>query len=126
MKIVKSFKLKIAHFLPGYVGKCKQLHGHTMRLDVVVDGHINPDTGMIIDFHEIDRIVKNNIWSVLDHTCLNDTIQNPTSENVAVWIMGRLKKELPGTVSIRLWEDDDAYVELSAGEHPGTKGGEHR
>jgi len=112
MKIVKSFKLKIAHFLPGYVGKCKQLHGHTMRLDVIIDGRINPDTGMVIDFYEIDRVVKNKVWSVLDHTLLNDTIKNPTSENVAIWIMEQLKKEFGDPVAIRLWEDDDAYVEL--------------
>lgn len=112
MKIVKSFKLKVAHFLPGYVGKCKQMHGHTMRLDVVLKGNINPDTGMIIDFHEIDRIVRNNVWSVIDHTLLNDKIKNPTSENVILWIRDRLIKDLPNISSIRLWEDDDAYVEI--------------
>lgn len=112
MKIVKSFKLKIAHFLPGYVGKCKQMHGHTMKLDVVLEGTINPDTGMIMDFHEIDRVVRNRVWSVLDHTLLNDKIKNPTSENVATWILKELKPELPGLLSIRLWEDDDAYVEI--------------
>lgn len=114
MKLVKTFwdLLSSAHFLPSYVGKCKQIHGHNYRLDVVIEGAVNPDTGMIVDFYDVERVVRNSIESKLDHVLLNDAIPNPTAENVVSWISAILKKELPQVSRIRLWEDTTSYVEV--------------
>ncbi len=114
MKLVKTFwdLLSSAHFLPGYVGKCQQLHGHNYRLDVVIEGDVNSDTGMVVDFYEVDRIVRNAVESRIDHILLNDVIPNPTLENVAEWVYGKLKKEFPQLVKVRLWEDTTSYVEV--------------
>jgi len=48
--IAKTFYFDSAHKLPNYEGKCRFLHGHRFRLDVVVEGHVNPLTGMVMDF----------------------------------------------------------------------------
>ena len=115
MKLVKRFTFDSAHYLPKYAGKCKQLHGHTYTLEVIVDGAVNPDTGMIIDFHDVDQIVKSRILSTLDHHCLNDVIENPTAENVATYILTALQKNIPDfKTSLRLYETGTAYVELES------------
>ena len=115
MKVVKKFTFDSAHYLPNYVGKCKQLHGHTYTLEVIVDGAVNQDTGMVVDFHDIDFFVKSKILPELDHHCLNDVVVNPTAENVAVYRARKLKIKFK-SVGIRLWETQTAYVELNTGE----------
>jgi 6-pyruvoyltetrahydropterin/6-carboxytetrahydropterin synthase len=112
MKIIKRFSFDSAHYLPNYVGKCKQLHGHTYHLEVIIDGEVNPDTGMVLDFAKIKLIVKTKVIDILDHKLLNDVIEIPTAENIAFWIKEKIIKDLPGTVTLRLWETDNSYVEL--------------
>src|SRR5512138_711559 len=94
MKLVKRFTFDAAHFLPNHSGKCKQLHGHTYTLDIIICGKVNPDTGMVVDFHDIDYIVKSRVLPELDHHCLNDVISNPTAENVAAHIYSTLILQL--------------------------------
>lgn len=113
MKVVKKFTFDSAHYLPNYVGKCKQMHGHTYTLEVIVSGSVNPDTGMVMDFFDIDYLVKGKVLPQLDHHCLNDVVQNPTVENVAIYILNLLKKDISGfEIGIRLWETQTGYVEL--------------
>jgi 6-pyruvoyltetrahydropterin/6-carboxytetrahydropterin synthase len=112
MKIIKKFSFDSAHYLPNYEGKCKQLHGHTYHLEIIIEGEINPDTGMVLDFAKLKHIVKTKAIDILDHKLLNDLIEIPTAENIALWIRDRISKELPGSLSLRLWETDDSYVEL--------------
>jgi 6-pyruvoyltetrahydropterin/6-carboxytetrahydropterin synthase len=112
MKIIKRFSFDSAHFLPNYVGKCKQLHGHTYHLEVILEGEPNPDTGMILDFAKLKQIVSIKVLDVLDHKLLNDVIEIPTAENIAIWIKERIINDLPGIIMLRLWETDDSYVEL--------------
>ncbi len=112
MKVIKKFTFDAAHFLPQYVGKCKQLHGHTYHLEVIVDGILNPDTGMVIDFSQLKHIVVSKALDYLDHRLLNDVIENPTAENIVLWIRDRIIKDIEGTITLRLWETPDSYVEL--------------
>ena len=82
MLLRKEFTFDAAHNLVRYHGKCEALHGHTYRLAVVLEG--TPDTeGMILDFCELSAIVKERVVSRLDHTYINDTIPQPTAENIA-------------------------------------------
>lgn len=112
MKVVKKYTFDAAHYLPRYVGKCKQLHGHTYTLEVIIEGSVNPDTGMVVDFYDIDTVVKNEVMSLLDHKCLNDIIENPTSENVLMFVHEILRKRFCDyKVVLRLWETRSAYVE---------------
>lgn len=112
MKIIKKFSFESAHYLPGYVGKCKQLHGHSYHLEIILDGNINPDTGMVTDFSILNRIVSTKVIDVLDHKLLNDIMEMPTAENIVVWIKDKISSELKGDLTIRLWETDNSYVEL--------------
>ncbi len=117
MKLVKKFTFDSAHYLPNYAGKCKQLHGHTYTLDVIIGGKVNPDTGMVMDFFDIDYIVKSKILPALDHHCLNDVVPNPTVENVALYILAALKHDIKDfELGIRLWETASGYVELQGSD----------
>lgn len=112
MIIAKRFTFDSAHFLPNYVGKCKQIHGHTYTLEVIIKGEVNPDTGMVVDFAQIKHLVQSKVIEVLDHKLLNDVIPNPTAENIALWIEKAIASQFDNVVRLRLWETSDSYVEL--------------
>ncbi|MGA2394296.1 MAG: 6-carboxytetrahydropterin synthase QueD [Candidatus Lustribacter sp.] len=117
MLIRKQFAFEAAHVLPYHQGKCSRLHGHSYRLDVSVAGPLQPEgpaTGMVVDFDELARIVRASVIEALDHRHLNDTIENPTSENIAVWIWRRLAPQLPGLCELTLWETANACAVLRA------------
>jgi 6-pyruvoyltetrahydropterin/6-carboxytetrahydropterin synthase len=115
--IRKQFAFEAAHVLPHHQGKCSRLHGHSYRLDVSVAGSLQsegPATGMVLDFDELARVVRTAVIDKLDHTHLNDTIDNPTSENIVVWIWRRLAPQLPELHELTLWETASACAILRA------------
>ena len=86
--------------LPDHAGKCSRLHGHSYRFEVAIRGPVQssgPARGMIQDFDEIERIVDESVLEALDHRHLNDHIENPTVENIVLWIWKRLEAVLPGS-----------------------------
>ena len=96
MQVTKEFTFDAAHFLPGYEGKCKQLHGHTYSVWVsygvtLSDEKYIPSPGFMVDFASINDLVKKSVIYCLDHTLLNDLIENPTAENIAIFIASILK-----------------------------------
>ena len=93
MLLRKEFKFEAAHNLVRYHGKCERLHGHTYRLAVLLEGTPD-DEGMIMDFCELSSIVKERVIAVLDHSYLNDTIPQPTAENIALWTWKRIEVPL--------------------------------
>jgi len=107
MEIFKQFRFEAAHSLPcvpeGH--KCGRVHGHNYRVDVHVVGPVLKD-GFVIDFADISGVVKPSI-AKLDHTSVNETIPNPTAENIAVWLWGEIASVLPGLARITVWETDD-------------------
>ena len=109
MNVGRTFYFDSAHFLPRYKGKCENPHGHTYRLDVVVDGEIGED-GLVIDFSELKEVVLEEVLSKLDHQDLNQLIANPTAENVLEWIWTRLEVKL-NLHSVILWEGEGKWVE---------------
>lgn len=60
--------------------------------------------GMIEDFEVVREVVHREIVNALDHTSLNDTIENPTCERIVAWIWERLQRALPGLDELVLWE----------------------
>ena len=103
-------------------GKCANLpgHGHNYRLFVTVEGEIDPATGFIVDLGHLDNLVKEKVVDVLDHQHLNSALPEfgeggkiPSSENLVLWILDRLR-ELP-VVKLRLEEDEDLAAEWLAG-----------
>ncbi|HEX3541207.1 MAG TPA: 6-carboxytetrahydropterin synthase QueD [Acidimicrobiales bacterium] len=98
MDVFREFGFEAAHRLPhvpeGH--KCARLHGHSFRVEVHVQGDVDPSTGMVIDFAEIKAAFAP-LHDQLDHRYLNEVpgLDNPTSENLARWIWDRLDGSLP-------------------------------
>ncbi|OAA30033.1 6-pyruvoyl tetrahydropterin synthase [Kosmotoga arenicorallina S304] len=111
--VTKEFSFDAAHNLIRYHGKCEKLHGHTYKLRVTVAG--KPDSeGMVIDFIELKEVVRNEILRHLDHSYINEIIEQPTAENIAKWIFDRLKHlindEHRKLHEITLWETPTSFV----------------
>ncbi|MCD4779682.1 MAG: 6-carboxytetrahydropterin synthase QueD [Candidatus Omnitrophica bacterium] len=104
-----------AHFLNGHDGKCRELHGHTWKIEIRVVHDQLDRIGMVADFSYLKRELTALI-NDLDHRCLNDLVvfktTNPTSENIAQYIFDEyMKKVAPLRVSqVRVWESDSASV----------------
>lgn len=107
MEIYKSFTFEAAHYLPHVSAKhkCRNLHGHSYRLQVFVSGDIQAHSGWVIDFNEVKAAVKP-VVERLDHQLLNEIagLENPTVENVAVWIWNQIKPRLPLLCKVELAE----------------------
>lgn len=104
-----------AHFIPGYEGKCRNLHGHTWRLEVTVESEKLDPLGMVVDFKVIKQQLKDFLMRI-DHVCLNDLPyfkeHNPTTENLAKYIFDEFGKIVhPLKVQkVRVWESDTSDV----------------
>lgn len=98
MRIFKAFTLEAAHRLPHVpVGhKCSRLHGHSFRIELHVEGPVDPHSGWIMDFTDIKTAFQP-FYDQLDHHYLNDIpgLENPTSEHLAMWLWNQLKPALP-------------------------------
>jgi len=107
MDIFKVFTIEAAHRLPhvppGH--KCARLHGHSFKIELRVSGTPDPGTGWIMDFGEIKAAFQP-LYEQLDHHYLNDIdgLENPTSEQLALWIWQRLKPRLPALSQVVVHE----------------------
>lgn len=113
MEIYKEFSFDSAHFLPlvpdGH--KCKNMHGHTYRLKVFIEGNPDPHLGWIMDFKELKDAVCP-VIDQLDHKLINDIqgLENPTAENITIWIWEQIKPLLPLLNRIELYETQTTGV----------------
>lgn len=107
MQIYKEFSIEAAHRLPNVAAghKCARLHGHSFLISIHVEGPVDSKTGWIIDFGDIKAAFAP-IYELLDHHYLNDVVglENPTSENLALWIWQKLKPELPLLSAVKIKE----------------------
>jgi 6-pyruvoyltetrahydropterin/6-carboxytetrahydropterin synthase len=98
MQIFKIFQIEAAHRLPNVPAghKCARLHGHSFRVELHVSGEPGAHTGWVMDFADVKTAFAP-VFDRLDHHCLNDVpgLENPTSENLALWIWRELKPLLP-------------------------------
>jgi 6-pyruvoyltetrahydropterin/6-carboxytetrahydropterin synthase len=115
MRLSKTFTFDAAHQLRDYHGVCARVHGHTYTLVVTVEGEPD-DTGMIIDFVAMKKIVTDTIITKIDHTYLNDFYDQPTVENVATDIFETLdtafKKKNVQLYAVKLYEGEKSCVEV--------------
>jgi len=130
MKVgVEGFTFDSAHYTKGSSEACLNLHGHTFRLDVEIEGEIDPHTGMIIDFTLVKNAVKE-ILADYDHKVIipsKDTgdvvlsgpfhkcikaIDYPeaTTEYIALDIAKRLHEKFKMKMRIKLYEGKRNYV----------------
>jgi 6-pyruvoyltetrahydropterin/6-carboxytetrahydropterin synthase len=103
LELRKTFQFEAAHLLPHLPAahKCRRLHGHSFRAEIAVTGPCDARLGWVMDYADISAAFKP-LWDQLDHRYLNDIpgLENPTSENLAVWIWERLKPALPQLVEV--------------------------
>ena len=146
VRVTKEFTFEMAHALLGYDGLCKHIHGHSYGLSVTVTGSPieeinNPKLGMIIDFGDLKKIVKENIVDKFDHALVlnsrspwknleeSDEMFNkvifvdyqPTSENLVADFAEIISGKLPSTVklhSLLLRETATSYAEWFTDDNP--------
>lgn len=125
----------MAHILDGHDGKCQNLHGHTYKLQVEVSGDLvleGAKKGMVVDFTDVKRVVKEAILDPMDHAFIYDTTSEreckiaallnelnsktfgipmrTTAEEMARFMFNCLKDKLPIS-AIRLWETPTSFCE---------------
>ena len=114
MRISHAFTFEAAHRLPNVAEthRCYQMHGHSYRVEVQLDGPVNPHTGFVADFFDIEALFAP-LLDALDHRCLNEVqgLENPTAENIAVWIWNRVKPKASVLASVRVYETADCWAE---------------
>lgn len=104
-----------AHYLRGYEGKCKDLHGHTWKVEVVIASEELDNIGMVADFAVLKMQLKE-FLTAIDHVCLNDLPYfkdvNPTTENIAKYIYTHFADVVAPLKlkQVQVWESDLASV----------------
>lgn len=110
MDIFRIFHLQCARRLPGLQDNhpCSRLHGHSFKVVVTLSGPLDPQLGWVMDFTEVDSAWQH-IHATLDHRYLNDIagLDNPTSENLALWLWTALHAKLPLLTQISVMEAED-------------------
>ncbi len=115
MKLSVTAYFSAAHSLPRHPGKCRNLHGHTYRVEITVEGDKKPDTECVADFSDLKSELEE-VLELLDHRYLNDIIDYPTSENIALFLWRELERRLNSSelgvtlCSLKLYEGRDKWV----------------
>lgn len=113
MKISKEFRFEAAHYLPRVPKEhqCSRLHGHSWRVDVTLEGPVVAEDGWVMDFGVLSALLAE-LREELDHRCLNEVpgLENPTSENLAIWIWDRLRPRVGLLHSVRVAETRTSSV----------------
>ena len=146
IRITKQFNFETGHALYGYDGKCKNVHGHSYKLYVTVLGTPIADSshvkyGMVIDFSDLKKIVKEEIVDLFDHATVfnkntphlelakilsdrgHDVIlvdYQPTSEMMVIDFAEKINRRLPKNInlfSIKLQETETSFAEWFASEN---------
>jgi 6-pyruvoyltetrahydropterin/6-carboxytetrahydropterin synthase len=114
VKISQAFSFEAAHLLPNVAEghRCHQLHGHSYRVELRLEGPVDPVTGFVADFFAIEAAFKP-VRERLDHHYLNDIegLENPTAENIAIWIWQQMKTVLPQLARVVVFETQDCFAE---------------
>lgn len=110
----REFRFEASHQLTHLPPEhpCHNLHGHSYGVRVEVHGEVDPATGFLIDYADIDRAVQPNI-DILDHTHLNDIpdLTMATTEYIARWLWERLRPALPMLSAISVSETNASGCE---------------
>ena len=131
--VTKTVKFDAAHILTNHEGLCKNLHGHTYRVDVSVAQDDGVGGDMVIDFKDLKRIASEVVCERFDHAFVYNT-ESPgereiaavvekngmrvapipfrsTAENLAKLFFDELKVQIPGLVAVKVWETADSCAE---------------
>jgi len=107
---------------------CSNLYGLAFKLEIHIEGTVNPETGFVVDFNDLENAAFGRIKEQLDHNYLNDIkhLENPTSENLIEWIWNELHDQFSMSwngsqsdgfksklVKLVLWENEVSRVEFN-------------
>ena len=132
--VTKTIKFDAAHVLTNHAGLCKNLHGHTYRVDVTVSGIGVGGTGdMVIDFKDLKTIANEKIGDRFDHAFIYNTTSEgereiaavvekhgmrtvalpfrSTAENLSRYFYEELEGVIAGLHSVKVWETADSAAE---------------
>ena len=131
--VTKTVKFDAAHVLTNHQGLCKNLHGHTYRVDVSVTQREDDTRDMVIDFKDLKGIANEVICDRFDHAFVYNTESageceiaavvekngmrtvaipfRSTAENLAKMFFGELKARIPGLSAVKVWETADSCAE---------------
>ncbi|HPD53016.1 MAG: 6-pyruvoyl trahydropterin synthase family protein [Bacteroidota bacterium] len=146
VRLTRKFPFEMAHALYGYDGPCKNIHGHSYRLEVTVLGKAlqesgHPKDGMLMDFGDLKKIVNEAVVNQFDHALvlngqsphkdldrMRDNFEKiiyvdyqPTCENLLLDFRERIAAKLPNSVrmvSMRLHETANAFAEWNETDQP--------
>ena len=132
--VTKTVKFDAAHILSDHAGLCKNLHGHTYRVDVSVAQETDDGRDMVVDFKELKKIANEVICDRFDHAFIYNTASKgeseiaavvaknglrtvaipfrSTSENLAKMFYDDLKARVPGLAAVKVWETADNSAEF--------------
>ena len=132
--VTKTVKFDAAHVLTNHQGLCKNLHGHTYRVDVSVAQAAGDDRDMVIDFKDLKRIATETVCDRFDHAFIYNTASageceiaavvekngmrtaaipfRSTCENLAKMFYNELKAKVPGLSAVKVWETADNVAEF--------------
>jgi len=111
-RVTCTFTFEAAHRLAWHTGKCRNLHGHSYRLDVTVGGTLD-DNGVVLDFDTLQDVVRTQVVDAWDHRDLNQVLDNPTAELLAHRAWELLTAAGLDLAALRLWETTDSWVDLA-------------
>ena len=145
IRLTRRFTFEMAHALHNYDGACRNIHGHSYKLEVTILGtpisdEDNPKNGMVLDFGDLKKLVQEHIISPLDHALLLHentapelivalrklnhklvlTSWQPTCERMLLDFKNKLLPALPPHItlhSIRLWETENSHAEWFAADN---------
>jgi len=131
--VTKTVRFDAAHILTNHRGLCKNLHGHTYRVDVSVTQTEGDDRDMVIDFKDLKRIATEAVCDRFDHAFIYNTESvgereiaavvekygmrtvaipfRSTAENLAKHFYEALKPLVPGLSAVKVWETADSCAE---------------
>ena len=134
VNVTKTVRFDAAHVLTNHQGLCKNLHGHTYRVDVSVAQGADDDSDMVIDFKDLKGIANEVICDRFDHAFIYNTESagereiaavvekngmrtvaipfRSTAENLAKMFYNDLKGRIPGLAAVKVWETADSCAEF--------------
>jgi 6-pyruvoyltetrahydropterin/6-carboxytetrahydropterin synthase len=133
-EVTKEVTFDAAHLLYDHAGLCKNLHGHTYKLQVSLQSASRNSQGMVVDFAEVKSLIQKNILDIFDHSFIcNQQSEidmqiayvlernkmkiayfdgNATAESMASLFKELLEESLPFRVAIKLWETPTSFAEV--------------
>jgi 6-pyruvoyltetrahydropterin/6-carboxytetrahydropterin synthase len=131
--VTKTVRFDAAHILTNHSGLCKNLHGHTYKVDISVSASGTKDDGMVMDFKDLKKIATSVICDRFDHAFIYNTQSageseiadvvarngmrtvalpfRSTAENLARFFFDELEDKIHGLCSVKVWETQDSCAE---------------